>query len=206
MSGLAIGVGLATVAGGAIAADKSRSASNKAVDAQKETANNDIELARYMYDQDRQDLIPFRDLELEGAQIRTNALGQLRDELSRGFEASDAYNFNKEQGLGALTSSALAGGVSNNQAAAKFASGLASNEYNNYLNALSGLSGSVGGYQNALSGAGSELTSRVSAANMNAGNAASSGYLANGQTQAQLYGSLGNTAGNALAYYKMLNG
>jgi hypothetical protein len=201
MSGLAVGVIAGSVIGSLVTSDANRSAANKAADAQKDAANKNNNTQWAMYNQQRADYEPFRKLELEGAQTRLNALNTLYGKLSGGFNDSEAYKFNYGQAMNALNRGALASGVSNNQQGMKIASGLAANEYGNYLNQLAGISGTVSGYQNALSNTGTNTANAVNA-NTNAyGEAAAQGYLSAGQSQAQLYNALANAGTQGYGYY-----
>ena len=131
MSWVAVAVVGAGVVTTAINADASRKASNQQADAAK--AAGDTEL--YMYEQSRSDLEPFRQLELEGAKIGTEAMNQLRDKVEKGpgdFKSSEGYNWTLDQGINALDKSAVAGGRSRNADTMKYAQGLASTEYDNF--------------------------------------------------------------------------
>lgn len=183
MSWGAVIVGGAALATTAISADASRKASNKVARA----AKSDLDLQEKMWSASREDLAPFRDIELE-------ANRRLLDEIKAGpgrYEESDAYKFQLGQGLDAIGRSAIAGGVSRNADTMKFASGLASQDYGNWYNRwLSSLSplgvlagktatlGTVGANQGLASGAGrayGNMGSAGAAGDINTANSYTSG-------------------------------
>ena len=207
MSAIAVAAGSAVISGGLsyLSSRAQSKAAESAANAQAQSSNESNALARWMYEQEKADLAPFRDLELQGAQTRLNALDQLYGEVSGGFEASPAYTWNLSQGANALDRSALSSGVSRNADQMSYASGLASNEYQNYLNTLAGLGGTVSGYQNAISNAGTNYLNTTTSNNQYAADAQAQAALAKGQNTAQTYGAISQVPSNALSYYYMLN-
>ncbi len=121
------------------------------------------------------------------------------------FETSEAYKFNLGQGVNALDRSAVAGGRSRNADTMKYAQGMASNEYGNYMNRIQNLASVNTGYANSLATGGTNYANQVGQNNQYAGNAQAQGALANGQSQAQMYNSMGNMPMNAMAMYNMYN-
>lgn len=118
--------------------------------------------------------------------------------LFSGFQADPGFAFRKQQGNEALNNSYAARGglLSGNalRAAMDFNSGLASQEYGNYWNRLSGLAGVGQSANNTMAQAGQNTAAQVGNNQLQAGNARASGYV--GRSQA--YGNLFNDAGRLL--------
>jgi hypothetical protein len=91
---------------------------------------------------------PYYDAGLSGLDMLTNALGlngaQGNAAATSAFQASPGYNFTLDQGIGALDRSAAARGLLNsgNQTGdvLNYATGLANQDYNNWLSGVGGLS------------------------------------------------------------------
>jgi len=195
------------------ATDAQTEAARNASNTQMQSAREANALQKYMYDTTRADTQPFRDIELQGANIGINAMDQLYDKAMAGpgdFKASDAYKWNLSQGINALDKSAVAGGRSRNADTMRFASGLASNEQDNFLrryydslNPLQSLARVQTGYNNALNSAGQNYAGNSGTNLRYAGDAAAQGLLAGGQAEAQKWNMLGAAPMNAMAAYNM---
>jgi hypothetical protein len=199
-TGAMIGAGIGASMNGS---DAQVDAANNAASAQMQAAREANAMQRYMYDTNRSDMEPFRDIELQGANIGIENLERMNSIVSPGFKQSEAYNFNLNEGINALDKSAVASGRSRNSDTMRFASGLASNEYNNYLNRIQNLAGVNTGYANALTGAGQNYANRAGFNTRYAGDASAQGALAAGQSEAQMWGNLGAAPLNALSAYSM---
>jgi hypothetical protein len=205
-------VGAAVVGGVA-----SSVSANKAAGAQQQASNNAIGEQQREYDQARADQAPFRTTGVSALdQIAklygldtTDANGNMvkgsgKADLS-GFATSPDFQFNLQQGQQAIDRSAAARGGLLSGAAVKagtqYASGLADQEYGNYVNRLLATAGQGQTATNATQVAGTNAANNIGTAYTNAGNARASAYEQNGQT-------ISNTA-NGLAsnylLYKYLN-
>lgn len=206
------------VAGAAVVgAGVSIYSANKAAGASKAAANSSIGEQAREYDQARSDNAPFRTTgvsaldqvaKLYGLDT-TDANGNVVKGTGKAdfssFSASPDFQFNLGQGDDAINRSAAAKGGLLSGAAVKagqtYASGLASNQFDDYVNHLETTAGQGQAATNATTAAGTSMANSNSNAIMSAGNARASAYSENGQT-------IGNTA-NGLAsnylMYKYLN-
>lgn len=204
--------GAAIIAGGAIvggvmASNASKSAANKAAQAQEDAANSANATQLQIYNQNAATEKPFVDTGV-AANNKLAALmglnGQAPDYSA--FENSPTYKFAEQQGLAGLDASAASRGNLFSGGYGKqlvgFNQGLASQQFNNYYNQLAGLSGAGLSAANALSGVGTNYANQVGQNDTNAGTARASGYLQNGQANANLYNGLGQIAGNFASSYQ----
>lgn len=185
-------MGLATglaIAGGSMLSNAY--SADKAADAQRSAARSSNKLQRYIYDTNRADQAPYR-------QIGTQALQQLGSlygfsstgpagQPSGNFDAfknSPDYQFAFDQGLQALDRSAASRGRlysgAQMQGAQQFGQGLASQQFGNYFNRLSGLAGIGQTATNQLGQAGQNYANNVGQNNLYAGNAQASSYINRG--------------------------
>lgn len=213
MVGVATAVGAAAVIGAGV----SIYAANKSAGAVKDASNASIAQQGSQYAQTRADQAPWR---TTGASA-LNKIAQLygldtTDENGNvvkgsgkadfsSFATSPDFKFNQQQGQDAIDRSAAARGGLLSGAAVKagetYASGLASNQFDSYVNHLTQASGSGQVATNSTQVAGTNMANANTSALMSAGNARASAYGDMGQT-------IGNTA-NGLAsnylLYKYLN-
>lgn len=167
-------------------ADSARSASNRAVDAQTRSQDQNIALQREQMNYAREQNAPYQE-------AGVNALNVLSGEMSgqpSQFQADPGYQFRLEQGQKALDNSMLARGMglsgSQQRASIDYNQGMASQEYGNWYNRLSNLAG-IG-----QSATNSNINSGAAGA-ANIGNA----YTGIGQAQAQGATNQANIYGNA---------
>lgn len=208
----------AAIAGAAIIGGVASTVSaNKAAGAAKSAANSSIAEQQREYDQARADNAPFRttgvsalnDIAKLYGLDTTDANGNVVKGSGKAdfssFSTSPDYQFNLQQGQDAINRSAAAHGGLLSGAAVKagetYASGLASNEFGNYVGRLSQIAGVGQNATNATTAAGTNMANANTQAIMGAGNARASAYSDIGQT-------IGNTT-NSLAsnylLYKYLN-
>lgn len=116
------------------------------------------------------------------------AQGQVRTtpgQAYRGFEATPGYQFRVDEGTKAVERSAAARGGLNSGATQKaltrFGQGIASDEYNNYINRLAGLAGTGQSATTQTGALGAASATNQGNALLNAGAARASGYQAVGQ-------------------------
>lgn len=174
--GAAIGVGSALSAGAQIIGG------DRAADATRDAANSSNALQRYIYDQNRADLAPWR----ETGSAALSQLGQLyglngQPADTSGFQASPDYQFRFTQGLNALDRSAASrGGLYSGQqlrAAQDYGQGAASQEFGNYFNRLAGIAGVGQAATNQTGMYGQNYANQAGQNYLNAGNAQASSYL-----------------------------
>jgi len=129
---------------------------SKAASAQKSAADAQVDLARETRDLTRQDLSPYYDAGQQGLNALQYELGLgAQPQGYNGFQATPGYQFALDEGLNAVEgSAAAAGGLYSGatmQALQERGTGLANQEYGNYVNRLTSLAGSG---QNAAAGMG----------------------------------------------------
>lgn len=213
MTGVATAIGVSA----AVGVGASIYSANKAAGAEKNAANTSIGEQAREYDQARLDNSTARNAgnsalnqisQLYGLDT-TDANGNVVKGTGKAdfssFTTSPDYQFNLNAGQDAINRSAAAKGGLLSGAAVKagqtFGAGLASNQFDDYVNHLEGVAGQGQVATNATTAAGTNMANNNSAAITNAGNARASAYMDTGQT-------VGNTA-NGLAsnylMYKYLN-
>lgn len=125
-----IGGGIGDFIGNVFGSD----ASDAAIRAQREATDRATQLQREMWEQQREDLAPFREMGLDAAE-RMSA-GSLYDPSM--LERDPGYKFRMDEGLKALNAAASAGGRMGSSRTAKdlmrFGQGLASQEYDRAYN------------------------------------------------------------------------
>lgn len=197
-----VAVGAATVVGGAIAADASRSAANK----QRDAAQQSTDVQERMYQQTREDNLPAlqsRNTALQRLQslLGTNTLPSARD-----VQNEAGYQFGLQQGQQALQRQATARGMSNSgqalTAAARYGNDYAATKYNDAFNRLQSFRQQQWNEGASLAGLGQTGASQVASSGQNFANAAGQNALAVGNVQAASTLAQGNAwanAGNQLA-------
>lgn len=176
---------LAALAGGVIQGGMALAGANKQVDA----ANRATNLNRRVYRTTRRDLEPYRE-------AGTNALRAYSDVVTQPFEASDAYRFRLNEANDAIEASAAArGGLFSGatmQAIGRNSQNYASQEFDNYLRRLEGLSG-MGQNASVQQGSfGQGFANAASQAAYGAGNAQSAGLVGAGNAiNSGIQGALG---------------
>lgn len=165
--GAAIGVGAAASLGGSlISANASQNAASQQVAAEQQAENTQLS----MYNQTRSDLTPFRTTGQSALDsiasmygLANGGTGVSANQSTANFENTPNYQFALQQGQQAVNSSAAAQGQvlsgANEKALATFGSGLASQQFGNYMSQLMSLA-NIG-----QSSAGMEANANQSAAN-----------------------------------------
>lgn len=196
--------GIVGVAGSLLGANKQANAAKDAATLQANSANQDRELQRYIYDQNREDSMPWLEQgkagllklsDLLGTSGNTSALGYgslLKPFGMSDFQADPGYQFNLAEGQKALDRTASAKGNYFSGAAAKglqrFSQDYASNEFgkaydryntnnSNIYNRLAGLSGTGQTASNQLTSAGQNYANASGQAGMNAATAQGNGLI-----------------------------
>jgi hypothetical protein len=229
---LALIGGAASLASGAIQAGAARRAADAQADASiraakiqermgkrqiqaaKDISGQQIDLARDMDRQARSDLAPWRNR-------GENALHRYAVNITRPFKETEAYQFQRDQGIEAIDRSAASRGMlfsgQTQKDLSRFNQGLASQEYGTYLNRLAGLAeagqgaaarqagytmqtgnsmnnalaGQLGYTNQALGGIGNAKAT----GQINAGNAYASGQIGVANALSGMFGNLTNVVG-----------
>lgn len=217
-------VAAAILGAGALSAGSSIFGASKAADAQTDMANASIANQRQMYDENKNLLLPFitagqkqipgltRWNDYTDSSSPLNALMKLvmpGADMSATLEQTPGYQFNLGQGLRAANNALAARGLGGSggavaKGASTFASGLASNTWQNVVNALTNTfttggnamqnlvnTGATSG--NALAGVGSGTANQISSSLIGSGNAQAAGWNAIGSA----VGGFGNSIGSA---------
>ena len=169
-------------------------ASKKAAKAQIQGSEQQIAEMRREFDAMRADYKPFMDIELQRAQTANQGYQQLYNEVTGAgpskFQTSPGYQFRMDQAQKAVDRQASVQGMLNTptqqKALYRYSQGLASDEYNNYIRNLSGLS-----MQQAMPATQATETQRM----QTAGNVGSA-YRYMGQSRAQNAINQGNISSN----------
>jgi hypothetical protein len=182
------------------------SAANRAADAQQQAAEQQIALQRQVYNQTRGDLRPFY-------KSGTNALNALNFEMGlgdrprgySGFQNSPGYEFAREEGMRGIMGSAAASGMLGSgatlKALSRYGTGMAQQDYGNWMNRLQGMTG--GGLSAATLGANAGQAYATGAGNAlgSIGNAQAAGSVGVGNA---INSGIGNALG-AYQYQQLLN-
>ncbi len=149
---------------------------NQAGQTAANAGNNALALQGQMYNQNRADMAPWR---AAGQQ----ALGALTPTVANGFQASPAYQFALDEGMRTNNNRLAAMGLTNSGAAQReamrYASGLASQNYNNWFGQAAQLAGLGQSSAGQAAGMGANYANNAGGIMQNVGSA-----LASGQTQA----------------------
>lgn len=151
-------------------------AANKAADAQVNAANQANQLAKYMYDQTRQDNMPALEARNAGLTGYQNLL------KNPGSVTQDpGYQFGFQQGQNAYDNSGAARGMRLSGAQAKaltrYGQDYAGTKYNEALGRYGQLAGIGQPGTNTIAGAGQNYSNQFSQNTTGAGNAAAAGYI-----------------------------
>lgn len=171
-------------------ADLSGDQANRALQYQKDAAEQANATQRYMYDTTRSDLQPWR-------QAGTGALSSLtKNDFMNNWQTDPGYQFRMDEGAKAINAAASARGNYNSGATmkslARYAQDYGSNEYNNayqrQYNRLSSLAG-IGNSTNSMMGQnGQNYANQVSQNQLGVGNAAAASQIAQANRNSSMAG------------------
>lgn len=189
--------GAAIVAGAAIySSSQQKSAANKSARASQQAADAATEEQRRQFDLTRQDQQPW----LQAGQSALTQMQALNSGDFSSFTKSPDYQFAFDQGLQGLDRSAAARGslYSGGHSAdlMKFGQGLASQNYNQFYNRLTGLSGTGQTTASGLGTLGQQYANNVGTIGMNNANNMASSYQQGANANSQLAGALGGAFNN----------
>jgi len=189
-------VGAVTAAVGVYAASEQKKGAKAGANAIKK--GNDAAIAEQarQYDQTREDMLPWLDAGRDSLQRQA---AFLNGDWS-GFEKSPDYLWSRDQGLKAVDRAAAAGGSLRSGGTdadrIAFASGLATQNADNYWNKLSGRAGTGQTAASGLGQLGANMAGNVGNLLSGSGQARASAYQQQGDTMAQLGFGLGGVANN----------
>lgn len=179
--------------GGALISSK---ASKSAAKAQTQAADQATAEQQRQYDLSRQDQMPW-------LQTGTWALDQQKKALGgdwSGFQNSPDYQFALDQGFKGLDRSAAAKGRlysgGYGEDLTKFGQGLATQNYQNYMNNLGRLSNTGQSTASGLGLLGANFANNAAQNTIGAGQARASGYMDQGNAYGNAFNQLGGLAGN----------
>lgn len=225
-----MGIGAAIIGSavvGGVTASKSakaqRKASEAATDATVQANRENIAFQKELFEQQRQDIAPWRDIGVQALQSLQRGLesGQFDPgSFKFNFEADPGYQFRLQEGQKAMDRSAAARGnlLSGGQAKAltQYNQGMASQEYGNafnramqqhsvesarrgdQFNQLATMAGVGQTASQQMQAAGNVYGQQVGQGTLNMGNALANNALNQGNIKSNLYGAYGNIANNAM--------
>jgi len=135
MSGIATAIGVT----GLVTAGASMYAGSKAADSQKDAANYAQDVEYRMYEQNREDLMPFREIELARAEQASEQYTQVIDMIESGpgvYEQSPGYDIARKEGEQSIVKAAGVHGAGGGtlKALSRFNHGLRANDYDRFIN------------------------------------------------------------------------
>ena len=201
MSWVAVGVGVGTLAVGAVSADNQADAAKDAANAQTDASRYATDIAHQEYEQTRQDLMPWMD-------AGRYALTQQQNFLNGDYGAalnSPFYKASLEEGFKGLDMGATArgnlwgGGTDADRI--RLGQNLASSQLQSTYNAWAALSQTGQITANQLGGYGQNFAQQAGNNAMNAANARASSYLNGANAWANFGNQLVGTAGQFAGMY-----
>lgn len=189
-------------AGSRAAGKAQERAAGKAADSQLQSTRENIDFQKEVFEQQRADQAPWREA---GQQ----ALMQLQQGLAAGefdprnfdFQADPGYRFRMQEGINALDSSAAARGRLQSGAQARattrYASNLASQEYQNAFNRNLATQGTRFNQLASMAGVGQTAVNATQQAGQQMAGSVGNAIMAGGQAQAQGYINAGNAQAGA---------
>lgn len=183
----------AIIGGAVISAGASAYAGHQAGSAADSASRRSRDATLTMYNQDRADLAPYREAGYGALdEVQSLFMGSPAERaaaISR-FRASPQYNFVRTEGLRGITNAASTGaGLSGNtlEGLTRYSSGLASGEFNSYVDRLFG-----------IAGLGSDATGKGVAASQNTASNLANIYTNQGNARASAYNTTAAGVNNAV--------
>lgn len=131
---------------------------------------------------------------------------QMKFTARKGFQETPGYQFQIQQGEQGVRNNLAALGMKNSGSALKaltrFRSGLADQEYGNYLNRLAGVAGMGQSQVNSTNALTTNAANNIGQNYQNAGEARASGYVGAANSWNNALSSISNNVGGALGAYK----
>lgn len=209
---MAIGTAMAILGAGALGAGASILGASQAASAQRSAARQAAQVQREMYQQQRDDLLPYMQTGENALMDLAGRMPQFTSPITMDqatLERTPGYRFNLRQGLKAVQNSASARGLGNSGAAmrgaAGFATGLADSTYlnqfnlentnrTNAYNRLMGVAQLGQGSAAGVGASGMQAATNIGNAYTNAGNATGAAWMAGA-------GAVNNLANQAAGLY-----
>lgn len=192
-------------AGSVISGIFGSSSADKAAKAQERAANKALALQEKTIAQARTDALPWMDAGRKALTQYQGELGMGGPDFQSQFTKTPGYDFQVNEAEKGATNNLAALGMKNSGAAlkalTKLRSGLASQEYGNYLNRVSGLAGTGQNAQQTLSNQELNSSNNQSQTIQDAGAARASGYVGSANAWTNAIGNFANNAGSTLGNY-----
>jgi hypothetical protein len=219
-----------TILSGVLSSNSSKSSANKAADATKEAADASARVQWDMYNQQRQDFMPFHDAGVNALSTLKNTNLELPDEFSFNLDPNDKiYKWKQDQAAESVNRAMAARGLWDSRAAVNTLAdtsmaitadeadaqrnralqeyGLdysrATDLYNSKYNNALNLANIGSGAAGQMTQAGSNTANALANIYQAQGESAGNAALARGYADSSLYQSLGNAGVNALSAYYM---
>lgn len=197
-----IGVGAAILASSAVGAGAVALGANKAASAQTKAAQAAAQTQKDFYGQSKAELDPY----IQGGNQAYSTLNNLlgvggnSSTMQSTLESLPGYQFSLDQGLKATQGGYAARGLGSSggalKGAANYATGLANNQYGNYVGQLQNSATTGANAANALAGYGTQTGSGIAGNQIGAGNAQAGAAMTTGNAIAN--------AGNSIGQYYTL--
>ncbi|QDP60297.1 hypothetical protein [Alcanivorax jadensis] len=224
MSGVATAIAGSAIVGGVVAsksASKQAKAAGQASDAQVQANRENIEFQKEIFEQQREDNAPWREIGAESLkELRAGIDSGEFDMSNFRFKADPGYQFRRQEGINALDASAAARGRLQSGAQARavtrYGSELASQEYGNAFNRERTIRGDRFNRLATLSNVGqvansadqqarSNMASNVSASTTATGNALAQGAINKGNARASAYQGIGQSINQGAQNFLLYN-
>lgn len=182
------------------------SAADKASKAQASSADKALELQKATIAQARLDAAPWMDAGKKALGAYMGELGMGAPGFESGFTKTPGYQFQVDEAESGAMNHLAALGMKNSgsalKALTKLRSGLASQEYGNYLGRISGLAGVGQNQVNNTNSLASNSALNQGTLMQDAGAARASGYVGAANSWIGALNGVGNTLGNWASYQK----
>lgn len=193
---------MAAITGAVIAGAATAYSANRAAGAQRSAANSATSEQRRQFDLARADQQPW----LQAGQTALNRLETLNQGDYTGFMNSPDYLWARDQGIQGIDRGAASRGAMYSGGAdadrMRFASGLATQNLNNYANRLMGIAGAGQNSAQSIGSFGANAANQIGANMMNAGAARASAYQQQGNAFSNLAAGLGGYYGGMGSFGK----
>lgn len=180
------------------------SAANKAADSQEKVARDALELQKATIAQSRLDAAPWMDAGKKALASYMGELGMGAPGFESSFTKTPGYDFQVDEAEKGALNHLGALGMKNSgaalQALTKLRSGLANQEYSNYLGRISGLAGVGQNQVNQTNTLAANSALNQGQLLQDAGAARASGYVGSANAWTGAFNNIGNTLGNWASY------
>lgn len=209
---VAVAIGGAAIVGGVASyasGKKAAGAQKNAAASQERIAADQVAESRRQYDVTRTDFAPYRETGYRALDSLASLYGVNRNGIktnpTAALEATPGYQFRMDESLKAAQRSAAARGTlasgGTMKALTRYASGIASDEYNNYSNRLAALAGVGQSATGSTAAAGESAVANAGNARQMASNAAANAGNARASAYANTGSAINSTVNNLASMY-----